>query len=75
LNRQVKRETQTFAASASVRGLPTFISRRLVFVHIFKVVNLGPADNIKNFRMVVSIWRDEQPSTMQDTAKLAPPMP
>jgi hypothetical protein len=75
LNWQVQRETQTFAASAGVRGLPAFVSWKLFFVHIVKVVNLGPADNIKNLRMVVSIWCDEQPSAMQDTAKLASPTP
>jgi len=73
LNRQVKRETQTFAAV--VRGLPAFVSWVLVFVHIINVVGTGSTDNVKNFRMVVSIWCDEQPFTMQDTAKLTSPTP
>jgi hypothetical protein len=75
LNWQVERETQTSTAVA--RGLPAFVTWKLVFVHIVKVINLnlGPADNVKNFRMVVSIWRDKQPSTMQDTTKLTSPTP
>jgi hypothetical protein len=55
--------------------MPTFVGWTLVFVHILKVVNLGSANNVKNLRVVVPIWRDEQPLPMQDTAKLASPTP
>jgi hypothetical protein len=55
--------------------MTAFVDRTLVFVHILKVINLGPADNVKNLRVVVPSRWDEQPFTMQDTAKLASAMP
>jgi hypothetical protein len=55
--------------------MTAFVDRTLVFVHILKVVNLGPADNVKNLRVVVPGWWNVQPFTMQDTAKLASAMP
>jgi hypothetical protein len=55
--------------------MPAFVYWALVFVHFLKVVILGSADNVKNLRVVVPIWRDEQPLPMQDTAKLASATP